>query len=59
MTTGDRRLSVGPVVALAIELGVPDHLIKTFLPSSPALRDCTELARSTLAPFDPPRRRRA
>jgi hypothetical protein len=37
---------LGLSIALARDLTLADYLIKIFLPSSPALLDCTELARS-------------
>jgi SMODS-associating 4TM effector domain len=37
---------LGLAIALARDLSLAEYLIKIFLPSSPALLDCTELARS-------------
>ena len=39
-------LAVGLTVALARDLSLASYLLKIFLPSSPALLDCTELARA-------------
>ena len=46
LITGIAWLAVGLAVALARDLSLAAYLIKIFLPSSPALLDCTELARS-------------
>lgn len=46
LITGIAWFVLGLVVALARDLSLAAYLIKIFLPSSPALLDCTELARS-------------
>ncbi len=46
LITGITWLLLGLVIALTRDLSLADYLIKIFLPSSPALLDCTELARS-------------
>jgi predicted pore-forming effector associated with SMODS systems len=46
LTAGLAWLAVGLVLALIRDLSLAAYLIKIFLPSSPALLDCTELARS-------------
>jgi hypothetical protein len=46
LITGVAWLALGVAVALARDLSLAAYLIKIFLPSSPALLDCTELARS-------------
>jgi hypothetical protein len=46
LITGIIWFAVGLAVALARDLSLAEYLIKIFLPSSPALLDCTELARS-------------
>jgi hypothetical protein len=46
LITGIAWFLLGLAIALARDLSLADYLIKIFLPSSPALLDCTELARS-------------
>lgn len=46
LITGIAWFALGLAVALARDLSLAAYLIKIFLPSSPALLDCTELARS-------------
>ena len=46
LITGIAWFALGLAVALARDLSLASYLIKIFLPSSPALLDCTELARS-------------
>ena len=46
LITGIAWFLLGLSIALARDLSLADYLIKIFLPSSPALLDCTELARS-------------
>lgn len=46
LITGIAWFALGLAVALARDLTLAAYLIKIFLPSSPALLDCTELARS-------------
>jgi hypothetical protein len=46
LTTGLAWFALGLAIALARDLSLADYLIKIFLPSSPGLLDCTELARS-------------
>ena len=46
LITGIAWFAVGLGVALARDLSLAAYLIKIFLPSSPALLDCTELARA-------------
>jgi hypothetical protein len=50
VTGASREIKIRAVIwflpGLSIALGLADYLIKIFLPSSPALLDCTELARS-------------
>jgi hypothetical protein len=41
-----RLISSNGGIALARDLSLADYLIKVFLPGSPALLDCTQLARS-------------
>ena len=46
LITGIAWFALGLAVALARDLSLAAYLIKIFLPSSPALLDCTDLARS-------------
>ena len=46
LITGIAWFLLGLAIALARDLSLAGYLIKIFLPSSPALLDCTELARS-------------
>ncbi len=46
LITGIAWFALGLAVALVRDLSLAAYLIKIFLPSSPALLDCTELARS-------------
>jgi hypothetical protein len=46
LVTGIAWFALGLAIALARDLSLAAYLIKIFLPSSPALLDCTDLARS-------------
>jgi SMODS-associating 4TM effector domain len=46
LVTGIAWFLLGLSIALARDLSLADYLIKIFLPTSPALLDCTQLARS-------------